>query len=363
MEVSKIDLSQSIDFIAPSDIFNDKGTLLITKDAVIDSMGIERLLRHGVGFIETIAVSRKTIPSIPNTSIASIALVAPFGIDDVENFNSFARNYKEQEKAIKASLEAIRRNEGIDVNEVYQITEALVKGVKNKKDVFSYMWFLQEYDDHTFCHSNNVSILANVFGQWLKMSEAEIKQLTIAALFHDIGKLDVPKEIINKPGKLDPSEFSVVKAHTVQGYERLKSQNLSHEAQMVALMHHERIDGSGYPYGLTEDKIHKFAKIVAICDIYDAMCSKRSYKDKRCPFSVIRKFEAELMSYVDTELLLIFLKNIAQNYVGAWTKLTDGRNAEIMVIDPASIARPIVRLENGEAIALKGSDIEISHII
>jgi len=93
------------------------------------------------------------------------------------------------------------------------------------------------------------------------------------------------------------------------------------------------------------------------------MLSIAANKDKICPFSVIRKFEAELISYVDTELLLIFLKNIAQNYVGAWTKLTDGRHAEIMVIEPASIARPVVRLENGEVIALNGTGIEISHII
>jgi len=363
MEVSKIDLNQNIDFIAPNNIFNSKGALLIPKDTVIDSKGIERLLRHGVEFIETMAVSREEIPPAYSTPVAEIASPTPYGVGDAESFKSFVNNYKEQEKAIETSLEAIRRNEGVNIDEIYQITEKLVKDVKNKKDVFAYMWFLQEYDNHTFCHSNNVSVLANIFGQWLKMSEAEIKQLTVAALLHDIGKLDVPNEIINKPSRLDPSEFSIVKAHTVQGYERLKSQNLPYEVQMAALMHHERIDGSGYPLGVTGDKIHKFAKIVAICDIYDAMCSKRSYKDKRCPFSVMRKLEVELIGHVDTELLLIFLKNIAQNYVGVWAKLTDGRNAEIMVINPANISRPIVRLENGEVISLTNGDLEISHII
>ncbi|MCL2350709.1 MAG: HD-GYP domain-containing protein [Defluviitaleaceae bacterium] len=353
MEVEKMDLTQNINFYAPANIFNGKGVLLIQKDALIDNKGVERLKSHGVKFVETIVVPKDV----------EVAMPMPFGIVNAENFEVFTNNYKVQQDTAKVHLEALTNNESVDIDEIYDITESLVNGVQDKKDVFTYMWFLQDFDDHTFVHSNNVSILANTFGRWLKLSEDELKMLTVAGLLHDLGKLDIPKHILNKPGKLDEQEFEIIKSHPMLGYEKVKDQDLPEEVKKAILMHHERIDGSGYPNGLSGDEIHKFAKIIAICDIYDAMCSKRPHRDKRCPFTVISRFEKDMIGFLDTEMLFVFLENIAQNYIGAWAKLTNGRNAEIMLINPNSISKPYVRYENGEVISLDESDIGIAHLI
>jgi putative nucleotidyltransferase with HDIG domain len=222
---------------------------------------------------------------------------------------------------------------------------------------------MQGHDVHTFSHSNNVAMLANVFGNWLGLSQNDLMTLTIGGMFHDVGKTEIPNEIITKPAKLTDSEYAIIKTHPLEGFEMLRKIDLPKEVTFCALEHHEKIDGTGYPNSKKGDSINYNSKIIAICDIYEAMTAKRVYRDKICPFEVIKSFESGMYGALDTELLLIFLKKIAENYLNAWVDLSNGTSAKIMFIHPAKIAQPIVQTEDEKFIDLaERTDIKILKI-
>lgn len=208
----------------------------------------------------------------------------------------------------------------------------------------TFIGFLKSYDEYTFSHSSNVALLCNLFASWLRLSDEETTYLTAAGFLHDIGKLKIPHSILNKQTRLTDKEYEIMKKHTILGYRILQTQNIPNEIKLGALMHHEKIDGTGYPLGVTHEKISKYARIIAICDIYDAMTSDRVYRGRICPFEVIKKFQISSYGELDTTYLLVFLKNIAYTYYGSWVKLNDGRSGEIVFINPTDLSRPMVRV-------------------
>jgi len=175
---------------------------------------------------------------------------------------------------------------------------------------------MRETDNHTYAHSVNVGILCNICGNWLGYSEEELMVLTVAGLLHDIGKIVTPKEILNKPGKLTAQEFDVVKLHVAKGYNLLNNLNIPDEIKMAALMHHEKQDGSGYMYGLNSEAIPKHTKIVAICDIYDAMVSVRVYKNNINPIASLESMESDLSGKISWHYMQIFKNKLMETYIG-----------------------------------------------
>ena len=126
---------------------------------------------------------------------------------------------------------------------------------------------MREYDDETYVHSMNVALICNIFARWLRMSEEEIAKATTSGLLHDIGKIKIPDSILKKPDKLTKQEFNIIKRHPQEGYRLLLDSKLDEDVLNAVLMHHERCDGSGYPFGLMANQIGTYAKMVAIADV------------------------------------------------------------------------------------------------
>ena len=143
---------------------------------------------------------------------------------------------------------------------------------------------MRDVDDLTYVHSMNVALIASVIGKWMGYNQEKIKVLTLAGLMHDIGKLLIPEKILNKPGNLTDNEYEIMKKHVNLGYEQVKNKFMPMSVKEAILLHHEKCDGTGYPFGLKSDKIPETAKIIAIADVYDAMTSSRIYRAPICPF-------------------------------------------------------------------------------
>ncbi|HYH03458.1 MAG TPA: HD domain-containing phosphohydrolase, partial [Bacillota bacterium] len=176
-----------------------------------------------------------------------------------------------QETKIKASLvlketlKAYEENHETGLEKLRNVVAEMIDQIYSNKEVVYNMMDIRSYDNYTYAHSVNVCTLALIMGSWLKLSRQDLETLGIGALLHDIGKIFVDREILNKPGPLQPEEYELVKTHTVKGYELLKEKiSISFISAHIAYQHHERVDGSGYPRGLTHEKIHRFAKIVAV---------------------------------------------------------------------------------------------------
>lgn len=259
-------------------------------------------------------------------------------------FQHFAVEFEKDVYKFKNALnDVVEKNSSLDINDLLQDTLALLHNSSQNVHIFELINNMRQYDDSTYAHSINVALIANVLATWLGMKEKDILLVTQCGLLHDIGKLRIPDNIIKKPGKLTVTEFNIVKTHPYAGYEILSGQKVNPHIINSAMMHHERCDGTGYPYGLSGEKIDKFAKIISIADVYDAMTSARVYRGAMCPFKVIEIFENEGLQKYDTKYILTFLENVLNTYIQSRVRLSDGRTGEVIFINKQTLSRPLIR--------------------
>ena len=298
------------------------------------------------------------LPLQPQESIGSERI-----LNRTESFLRFNKVFGKVEQNVRTQFDEIIGGGTPDRKKLLATTQTLMNSVRLKSDLFAYMSHMKADDQHTFVHSVNVGMLCNIFGQWLKLSPEETEDLTMAGLVHDIGKTQVPSEVLNKPDRLTEDEFNQVRMHTKMGYDLVKDLNISDAVKQAVLLHHERNDGSGYPFGFQRDQIPEFAKIVAIADVYEAMTSARTYHKKFSPFKVIQLFEQESYGYLDTKYLFTFLENIAHYYLGEQVRLTDGTEGKIVFIHNQSPSRPIIQSGDAMIDLLTDRSVEIDEIL
>ena len=217
-------------------------------------------------------------------------------------------------------------------------------------------------------HSIHVSILAGLMGKWLRMPRAQRQKLIISGLIHDVGKLRISNDILNKAGRLTSTELKLVRRHAELGYEMLRYGQLREETDILmgVLQHHERNDGSGYPNKLKREKISDFGRILAILDIYDAMAANRAYARRSSPFDVFSVLSEDIMhKKLDTEYGVLFIRKVCHALNGSWVKLSNGKKAKIVYIDESRMnALPVVQTDDGEFIDLTTRhDVKVSVLL
>ena len=232
-----------------------------------------------------------------------------------------------------------------------------IRGVFNRHStglgIMAMLVNVQEIDTSTYAHSVNTAIISRVFGGWIGITNPhELDVLTMCGLYHDIGKSLIPNAILTKPRTLNDAEREKMNEHPVLGYQILKDSNIDRRIKLAALQHHERGDGSGYPNGLLATFTNDYSKIVAIADVYDAMTADRCYRAGICPFEVIAQFQREPMGKYDHKYLPVFLENIAHSYLNEGVLLSDGSRGKITMINPNSLASPLVLLDDGSFVDL-----------
>jgi len=262
--------------------------------------------------------------------------------------NAYAKSYDK----IQEYMSSIQSGEMPELSELNKITDDIMRTVRHKSDVFAYLNYLKSRGDFLYDHSVCVSLVCRVFAEWLKFSHEETETLVSVGLLHDIGMVKISETIINKEEKLSDEEFVKVTMHPIYGYNMLKNFDIPDDVKFAVLQHHERIDATGYPNHLNGGQINRYAKVIAILDVFGAMIYDRPYREKFAPFSVIKTFEREYLGKLDTEYLMIFLQNIAYNYIERSVRLSNGKVANVVFINKAQCSAPIVRLEDGEYVDL-----------
>lgn len=253
-------------------------------------------------------------------------------------------------------MKSLYRNEPFRANELLKETMSLLHQDKQEVSIFEMLLNMHNSEDSVYNHCIDVALISNVLARWLHFSEADQMMATACGLFHDVGKFMLPTGVLRKPGKLTPDEFEIVKTHTTEGFHLLGRYNsIPEPVKNAALMHHEKCDGSGYPYGLTGDDIDKFSKIVTIADIFDAMTSERVYRAAMCPFSVIKYFEDDGIQKYEIKYILTFLENVSNSYLNHRVTLSNGMEGNVIFINPNNYSQPVIRTENNEIIDLQQS--------
>lgn len=322
------------------DVFDTNNKLILQKDTILNDLSIIKLDLYGILSVYIEDASHESEVSTRPDSMQTYNE----RIRNSEEFKKFRQNYNIEIDHLKKTLNnVITKNAPLDVEELLNHSLKIATDVNGHVHLLDMLHNMREYDDSTFSHCLNVGLICYIFANWLKLSQAEVELATACGLLHDIGKLQVSIDIIQKPGKLTNAEFMEMQKHPAAGYKLLLSQHVDDNISNSALMHHERCDGSGYPFKLCEKQINKYAKIVAIADVYDAMTSARVYRDALCPFKVIEIFEEEGFRKYDVNYIITFLENVVTSYIRNHCLLSDGREGDIIFINKHKLSRPIVQ--------------------
>ncbi|MDE7201541.1 MAG: HD domain-containing protein, partial [Lachnospiraceae bacterium] len=272
-------------------------------------------------------------------------------------FQLFSQGFARCAEHYKNNLmKSLYRNEPFRSNELLKETLSLLHQDKQEVSIFEMLLNMHNIEDSVYDHCIDVALISNVLARWLHFSEADQMMATACGLFHDVGKFMLPTGVLRKPGKLTPDEFEIVKTHTTEGFHLLgRYSSIPEPVKNAALMHHEKCDGSGYPYGLTGDDIDKFSKIVTIADIFDAMTSERVYRSAMCPFSVIKYFEDDGIQKYEIKYILTFLENVSNSYLNHRVTLSNGMEGNVIFINPNNYSKPVIHTEDDEIIDLQQS--------
>lgn len=201
-------------------------------------------------------------------------------------------------------------------------------------------------EDYLFHKSVAVALTSYLIGQWSGYPSKEGMQVALSGLLHDIGKAKVDNDIWNKKGSMTDSEKIEMRRHTQYGYELLQNvPAINDGVKLAALQHHERLDGSGYPMGVTGDRIHPYARIVAIADIFHAMTQNRIYKKASSPYIAMERLKEESFGKLDPQLVRTFIHKVAQMHQNAFVKLNDGRVGRIVFTEDSYLTRPWVSVD------------------
>lgn len=266
---------------------------------------------------------------------------------------SMANELKHASALIKKSREAVhsmfteaRMGKAVSVEDAMPLVEEISESVMRNAGAMIGLARLKTTDDYTYMHSVAVCALMIALGRQLELDDEQIRLAGLAGLLHDIGKMAVPLPILNKPGKLTDEEFNAVKQHPAKGHQMLlETPGMPEAALDVCLHHHEKIDGSGYPEGLKGDQISLFARMGAICDVYDAITSNRPYKQGWCPAESLRRMAEWSKGHFDERLFAAFIKCIGIYPVGTLVRLKSERLGVVVELPTGqSLIKPKVRI-------------------
>lgn len=323
--------------VLAQDVVSDAFVNIVTESTVVNAEIIEKLEKLNIEFVYV--HSEMANGEANNSSEEEPIFDQPDGEKALNyNFNKTVDKIKNIFNDLKFGVADIK-------SEMDGAMDPLLDGILVNNNILSSLRCMKYDDDYTLKHSVNVGLIAAMIGKWYGLNDKQVSDLSLAGTLHDIGKSKVPRYIINKPGELTEQEFSIAQQHAVYGYEILKeSREFTEEICEAVLYHHERFNGSGYPQGLKGEKIPLYARIIALADVFDALTSDKVYQGKLSTFLAADIIKNMSFEELDPEITNMFLKKIAEFYVGNKVLLSTGEEGEVVYLNKFSLTKPLIKV-------------------
>lgn len=332
MDINKIQ-DKIIGQTVSSPIYSLDGNLLVSKGAIVNYSILSKLKQHSIKSIDILDSLTEDI--------------APKGIIDDEKMNeSISVVKKVFEDVLKNDKTGMRSSIPYDhIKLVEAIIESLIETLSNTKDLLYTVSSMAEYLPYTYTHSVNVTILSIMTAKSLGYSQADIKNIALGAFLHDVGKMLVDQNLITKADSLSDKERKEVEKHPYLGYKAVKDiKTLSFTSKQIILMHHEKLDGTGYPLALKGIEIPEYVRIVTICDMYDAMVTNRVYRSKMPIYTVLEILLTDSVFKLDRKIYRHLTENICLYPPGSGVVLSDDTVGIVSFYRATNPSRPHVRI-------------------
>ena len=290
--------------------------------------------------------TQKVEPSNTGSVIANASKQADIEQHDLQKELKIARNLHSRTRSyIDKALQDVRLGQAINTDTARELVTEVAESITRNPHAMVWLTNLKERDEYTSIHCMNVCIMAVSFGRSLGMEKAQLEILGLGGLLHDLGKMRIPLEILNKPSKLTEEEFEIVKTHPVEGYNMLQAQgDMQSDVLDIVKHHHERRNGKGYPSQLDGDQINDLTRMVAIVDVYDAITSDRCYHDSITPYDALKNMYEMVKEDFEKDMIEQFIKCLGIYPIGSVVQLNLGHVGLVVSASEKSKLRPIVML-------------------
>lgn len=344
-------------------LYDDDGRVLLREGVTLTELMLKKIKQMKIYSLYIIdEYSDKEITDVisPELRQKSIRLVKDI-FENSENIKLAAIEFSSL--GSKESLDILKKKEDY-LDSLRDLSEDICQSILNNKDISIGLVDIKNMDSYTYQHSVSVATLSVVLGIGIALPKNKLIELCIGALLHDIGKVFVGKDIIQKPASLTDDEFKKIQTHPRLGYEYIKKiPSLRTSCKMVVLQHHERIDGTGYPNALVDEDIHLLARIVCIADVYDALTSDRPYKRAMSPNDAFEFILSKAGTMFDFQLTKIFSRIMVPYPEGTLIKLSTESIAIVTKTHPLYPLRPTVKIIKDNNESLKGKLLDLSEIL
>ncbi len=354
--------------IIDQSITDATGRVMIKRNVYLDQYQIEYLMSRGISGVyitDTLeedgkpgiepAKKKIIIPSVSKKVIARERVDDPTKVEMSETVKA----------RVNEGIQYLFKNTNADnfSGAAMQVSKDLTEAIMTNSAVAIDINTLKVSDEYTFKHSVDVAMISMIIGKRHGLSRDEIREIGVAGLLHDMGKSKIPSEILNKPGKLTDEEFALMKRHPYDGYQILKNRGgFSNAVLLGVLQHHEKINASGYPMGISKDQIHLFGRLIAVADIFDALVTKRPYKDA-FPMREAVEMIMSMTGELDISCINSFLGSVICYPVDSVVELSNGQLCKVVANVPMYPLRPrVVAIDTGEVYDL-ANDLKCANLI
>ena len=337
-------------------LFDDNGRILLREGVQLSGKFIKRIQDMGIFSIyindgySSVEIEDIIKPEIRQKSVK----ILKDTFSTIEKLNSTTNNssYKSKNNQLKEKETYF--------NSITEIANNILEELTSRKNIMINLVDIKSRDNYTYQHCVNVAVLSLTLGIKLNLNNIELYNLCVGALLHDIGKVFISDTVLLKNAPLSQDEFNLVKKHSEKGYDYLKgSLDLSPMSRIIALQHHERIDGKGYPDGRKGEDINKLAKIVAIADVYDALTSDRPYRRAMSPNEAIEYILGSGQTHFDYQMVRAFAETIIPYPEGTLVELSNTNIAVVVGIMPHFPLRPKVKIVESQDDNLIGKELDL----
>jgi len=324
--------------VVPHDIFSVEPEILLLRQGLTISDSQIEAIRRICGGSDTIRVSVETRTMMLEHKLS--CTIANQGKLEEET------GYKDAKNETVSLLREAEDAQTIKQDTLHNVTDNLSNKLEITKPdkILDLINALAPVDEYLLRHCIDVSLLNGLIGRWLELPKDTIDLLVLVGLVHDCGKVSIPAQVLNAPRRLALSEFEIIKMHSSYGYELLN--DLPAEVRLGVQSHHEKFNGLGYPKGVHSDDISLAARVTAISDTYNAMVSRRAYKEPLDPFQILSWINKLTASDLDPVIVDVFVKNMPRELIGKPVMLSTGEVGAIDSIDFNDLAHPYIRTGN-----------------